>query len=144
ARADGPPPTMTRFNITLQEGVDFVLHAVMNALGSEVFVPKIPSYKITDLAEAVAPGCEQEEIGIRPGEKIHEEMITEADSYTSLDVGDYYVILPQNSERIMNEYLNGIGAEKVNPGFRYNSGENNKWLGVEELKGMVEKEVKGW
>ncbi len=86
---------MTRFNITLDEGVDMVLHALENAMGGEIFVPKIPSYKITDLATAICDKCEQKIIGVRSGEKIHEEMITTSDSYNTYDLGKYFVILPQ-------------------------------------------------
>jgi UDP-N-acetylglucosamine 4,6-dehydratase (inverting) len=87
-------PTMTRFNISLQEGVQMVLWALENALGGEIFVPKIPSYLITDLATAIGPECEQRVVGIRPGEKIHEEMITTSDSLNTIDLGPYYAILP--------------------------------------------------
>ena len=83
---------MTRFNISLQEGVEMVLHAIDKAWGGEVFVPKIPSYKITDVAEAIGPNCKQEIVGIRPGEKLHEEMITPSDSFFTYDLGKYYVI----------------------------------------------------
>ena len=87
--------TMTRFNISLQGGVDMVLHAIENAWGGEIFVPKIPSYKITDIAQAIGPDCEHKVVGIRPGEKIHEEMITMSDSFTTYDLGKYYAVLPQ-------------------------------------------------
>ena len=83
---------MTRFNISLNEGVDMVLWALNNALGGEILVPKIPSYLITDLAEAIGPGCKKHIIGIRPGEKIHEEMITVSDSFSTIDLGSYYAI----------------------------------------------------
>ena len=87
---------MTRFNIPLSEGVDMVMWALENALGGELFVPKIPSYRITDLAEAIGPSCDKPIIGIRPGEKIHEEMITASDSFSTIDLGSYYAILPSD------------------------------------------------
>ena len=86
---------MTRFNITLSEGVRMVKWALKNALGGEVFVPKIPSYRIMDVAEAIGPNCEKEFVGIRPGEKLHEEMITSSDSVSTIDLGRYYAILPR-------------------------------------------------
>ena len=95
---------MTRFNITLTEGVNLVLYAIDNSWGGEIFVPKIPSYKITDVATAIAPECEQKVVGIRPGEKIHEEMITESDSFLTVDLGKYYAILPQNPAWNIEEY----------------------------------------
>ena len=85
---------MTRFNISLSEGVEMVFWALENALGGEVFVPKIPSYRIVDVAEAIGPNCEKITVGIRPGEKLHEEMITSSDSYSTIDLGKYYAILP--------------------------------------------------
>ena len=109
-------PNMTRFNITLSEGVDIVLHALENAWGGELFVPKIPSYKITDVADAIGPNCKKEIVGIRPGEKIHEEMITASDSYNSYDIGKYYVILPTVPRFSLNEYIEEHKATKVTGG----------------------------
>ena len=128
---------MTRFNITLQEGVDMVLWSLDNALGGEIFVPKIPSYRILDLAEAIAPECEKRVIGIRPGEKIHEEMITSSDSLNTLDLGDYYAILPTGGEHSIDGYMAAKGGSPVEPGFAYNSGANEQFLGVEELRQMI-------
>jgi UDP-N-acetylglucosamine 4,6-dehydratase (inverting) len=130
-------PNMTRFNISLQEGVDMVLHALEHAWGGELFVPKIPSYRITDVAEAIGPECRVEIVGIRPGEKIHEEMITSSDSFTTYDLGAYYVILPQVTPWDLDEYINIFHAKKVPAGFRYNSEENTQWLGVEELRVLM-------
>lgn len=128
---------MTRFNISLQDGVDLVLYALENAWGGELYVPKIPSYKITDVATAIAPDCKQEVVGIRPGEKIHEEMITPSDSYTTYDIGKYYVILPQVPAFKLDDWVNKFGASKVRPGFTYNSGENESWLNVEDIRNLI-------
>ena len=127
---------MTRFNISLDEGVNMVLHAIGHAKGGEVFVPKIPSYRITDVAEAIGPECEMENVGIRPGEKIHEEMITESDSQNTLDIGTYYVILP-NGHKLKEAYLKEDNCSPVPTGFCYNSGTNDSWLNVEDLRKLV-------
>src|SRR5436190_10299958 len=121
-------PCMTRFNISLDEGVDMVLHALETAWGGELFVPKIPSYRITDVALAIAPNCKQEIVGIRPGEKIHEEMITSSDSFNTYDLGKYYVILPQTHGWKLEDFISHFNAEKVQQGFTYNSGTNEEWL----------------
>lgn len=132
---------MTRFNISLEEGVEMVLYAIVNAWGGEILVPKIPSYRITELATAIAPNCEQKVVGIRPGEKIHEEMITEADSYTTYDLGKYYAITPQVPIWSVDQYIEHFNAKKVSPGFSYNSGTNNEWLTIEELRALIKKHV---
>lgn len=132
-------PNMTRFNITLEEGVNLVLYTLQNAEGGEIFIPKIPSYKITDLAKAIGENCKLKIIGVRPGEKIHEEMITSSDSYNTFDLGKYYVILPQVPVFNLKEYLDKNKAKKVKKGFSYNSGENNEFLTVEELRGLINK-----
>ncbi len=132
-------PEMTRFNISLQEGVDMVLHALHEAWGGELYVPKIPSYKITDVAEAVAPGVPTKVIGIRPGEKIHEEMITASDAFTTYDLGKYYVILPQVTNFDLNDFINHFKAKKVPIGFHYTSGNNTEWETVETLRSKIEK-----
>ncbi len=128
---------MTRFNISLDEGVDLVLHAYEHALGGEIFVPKIPSYRILELAEAVGPDCTKDIVGIRPGEKIHEEMITESDSYYTADVGKYYVILPQNPLWHYDDYFVKKNAKRVRYGFTYNSGSNEEWLSKEQLRELI-------
>jgi UDP-N-acetylglucosamine 4,6-dehydratase/5-epimerase len=128
---------MTRFNISLAEGVDMVLWAIENAWGGEVFVPKIPSYRITDVATAVGPGCRQEIVGIRPGEKIHEEMITASDSFNTVDLGPYYAILPVGGAYSVEEYCAKRGARPVEAGFSYNSGTNPDFLTVEQLRQLV-------
>ena len=128
---------MTRFNITLQGGVKMVMHALEHAWGGEIFVPKIPSYKITDIAQAIGPNCEHPETGIRPGEKIHEEMITMADSFYTYDLGEYYTILPATHRWKLEEYIEHFDAKKVPVGFRYNSGENSEWETVESLRKLI-------
>jgi len=134
-------PNMTRFNISLREGVQMVMFALGNAWGGELYVPKIPSYKIVDVASAIGPDCEQEIVGIRPGEKIHEEMITASDSYSTYDLGDYYVILPLETKWNLNDFLKEFNAKKVKQGFSYNSKENSMFLGVQELRGLIEKHL---
>ncbi|UOF02258.1 UDP-N-acetylglucosamine 4,6-dehydratase (inverting) [Bdellovibrio reynosensis] len=128
---------MTRFNITLQEGVDMVMHAVEHAWGGELYVPKIPSYKIETVAKAVAPSCKIDVVGIRPGEKLHEEMITETDSLNTYDCGKYYVIVPAAPIWNEEEWAKAFAAKKVPMGFRYNSGENADWITVEELRRLI-------
>jgi UDP-N-acetylglucosamine 4,6-dehydratase (inverting) len=134
-------PTMTRFNISLDEGVEMVLWALEHALGGEIFVPKIPSYRITDLAEAIGPECKVEVVGIRPGEKIHEEMITASDSLNTVDLGPYYAILPSAVDHLPEDYLARRGGTRVAPGFAYDSGTNPDFLGVEELRGLIRQHV---
>ena len=133
--------TMTRFNISLQEGADMVLHAMETAWGGEIFVPKIPSYKLTDVAEAIGPECKHEIVGIRPGEKIHEEMITSSDSFSTYDLGKYYAILPQVTNWNIDSFKKEFNAKSVPLGFQYNSGENTEWVGVEELRDLIIKHV---
>jgi UDP-N-acetylglucosamine 4,6-dehydratase (inverting) len=134
-------PTMTRFNITLQGGVDMVMHALEHAWGGEIFVPKIPSYKILDVAEAIGPDCEKRIIGIRPGEKIHEEMITSSDSFYTYDVGNYYVIVPATLRWKLTEFIEQFKAKKVEMGFAYNSGTNSEWVSVKELRQLIKDHV---
>ena len=130
-------PAMTRFNISLSEGVAMVFWALENALGGELFVPKIPSYRITDVAEAIGPSCAKPITGIRPGEKIHEEMITASDSFTTIDLGEYYAILPSDG-RVQRLYQDaGISSAVVPPGFAYNSGSNPEFLSVEQLRELI-------
>ncbi|QDW18885.1 UDP-N-acetylglucosamine 4,6-dehydratase (inverting) [Flavobacterium sp. KBS0721] len=132
---------MTRFNISLQGGVDMVMHAMEHAWGGEIFIPKIPSYKITDVAEAVAPDCTLDVVGIRPGEKIHEEMITASDSFYTYDLGKYYTILPSIPNFKLEEYLNHFKAKKVEEGFNYNSGSNEDWETVDTLRALIKEHV---
>lgn len=134
-------PAMTRFNITLSEGVAMVLWALEHSLGGELFVPKIPSFRITDLAEAIGPGCEKPITGIRPGEKIHEEMITASDSFSTVDLGDYYAILPSDGSVHRRYEASGIRLCPVAAGFDYNSGTNPEFLAVEQLRRLIREHV---
>ena len=134
-------PEMTRFNITLTQGVEMVLHALETAWGGELFVPKIPSYKILEVAEAIGPECEKPVVGIRPGEKIHEEMITTSDSFYTYDLGKYYAIIPSTPRWKVEDFVSHFNAKKVPMGFRYNSGENTEWESVEGLRELIKEHV---
>lgn len=137
-------PRMTRFNITLDEGVQLVLHALEHSLGGEIFVPKIPSYRIIDLAEAVGPSCEKPIVGIRPGEKIHEEMITSGDSPNTIDCEGYYVIVPSlvgNQQSTIESYSKHHCGKMTPEDFRYSSGKNLAWLSVEQIRQLIVKYV---
>ena len=132
---------MTRFNISLEEGVDMVLWALDNSYGGEIFVPKLPSYSLKSLANAIGPSCIHEVVGIRHGEKLHEEMITSSDSYLTFDIGSYYVILP-NDEKVKDYYKETYGVNSaVKEGFSYNSGSNEHFLSVESLRELIKKNV---
>jgi UDP-N-acetylglucosamine 4,6-dehydratase (inverting) len=132
-------PRMTRFNISLDEGVEMVLWALEHAHGGEIFVPKIPSYRIVDVATAIGPDCEQRVVGIRPGEKIHEEMITESDGVNTVDLGRYYAILPATTD--VETYRQRSGAQLLPAGFSYNSGTNPDFLSVEALRALIATQV---
>lgn len=134
-------PNMTRFNISLQGGVDMVMHALEHAWGGELFVPKIPSYKIMDVAEAIGPNCEKPIVGIRPGEKVHEEMITSSDSFYTYDLGKYYIILPAMHKWKLEDFITTFNAKKVPQGFSYNSGDNDEWETVESLRRLIKEHV---
>ncbi len=134
-------PEMTRFNISLQEGVDMVLWSIDNAWGGEILVPKIPSYRVVDVATAIGPECKQDVIGIRPGEKIHEEMITTSDSFTTVDIGDYFAILPTAGHFTVEDYCAKTRGVPVKPGFAYNSGTNTDFLSVEDLRKLIAEHV---
>jgi UDP-N-acetylglucosamine 4,6-dehydratase (inverting) len=131
-------PTMTRFNISLDDGVNMVLHALDNAWGGELFVPKIPSYKILDVAKAICQDCEHKIVGIRPGEKIHEEMITASDSYNTYDLGKYYVIIPTVPNWNIEDFKSSFNAKKVENGFNYSSGQNTEWETVDSLRKLIQ------
>jgi UDP-N-acetylglucosamine 4,6-dehydratase len=133
--------SMTRFNISLQGGVDMVLHALSHAWGGEIFIPKIPSYRITDIANAIGPDCEHKVIGIRPGEKIHEEMITPSDSFFTYDLGMYYVIIPQTPSWNVEEFIQKNNAILVPEGFSYDSGTNTEWETIESLRALIVEHV---
>ena len=134
-------PEMTRFNISLTEGVEMVHWALKHALGGELFVPKIPSYRILDVAEAIGPNCAKPVVGIRPGEKIHEEMITASDSFSTVDLGDYYAILPSDGLLRSDYTKQDIEIKPVPTGFAYNSGSNPEFLTIEELRHLIRTNV---
>ena len=134
-------PEMTRFNITLQGGVEMVIHALEHALGGELFVPKIPSYRIMDVAEAIGSDCKKVVIGIRPGEKVHEEMISVSDSFYTYDLGKYYVIVPATNNWKIEEFIQKFNAVKVPYGFSYNSEKNIEWETVESLRTLIREHV---
>ncbi|MDD5571190.1 MAG: UDP-N-acetylglucosamine 4,6-dehydratase (inverting) [Bacteroidales bacterium] len=134
-------PDMTRFNITLDKGVDIVLYAIQNALGGEIFVPKIPSYRILDVAKAIAPKAKIKYTGIRPGEKLHEEMITETDSYNTIENNEYYIILPSLSDHNKADFLKKYNAKIMKEGFRYASHSNTEWLTVDEIRSQIRENI---
>lgn len=131
---------MTRFNISLEEGVDLVLWAIENHLGGEIFIPKIPSYHIQDVAKAIAPELPLVEVGIRPGEKLHEEMITSTDALNTIDIGQYYAILPSVSfNNSREDFIRHHGGRPVPDGFHYSSDNNTDWETVETMREKISK-----
>lgn len=129
-------PRMTRFNISLDDGINMVFWAIKSAMGGEIVVPEIPSYLITDLASAMYPQLEQRNVGIRPGEKLHEQMIDRADSQNTLKIDKYYVIL--NNDRARHFYEDNFKAVQVSDGFSYNSCENPQFLTINEIQKLIE------
>ncbi len=127
---------MTRFWISLEQGVELVIKALEEAKGGETFISKIPSFKITDLAQAILPGCEMPEVGIREGEKLHEVMVTKEDSMTTYEYEKHFIIYPHFEW--WNKHIIE-GGKPVGEGFEYSSGKNTEWLSVEELKGLIKK-----
>jgi FlaA1/EpsC-like NDP-sugar epimerase len=140
-RAEGLIPItdlrMTRFNITLEEGVDLVLFALENMWGGEIFVPKIPSYRIADMAEAIAPGCDIDIVGIRPGEKLHEDLIPETDAHHTVEFDNYYAILPTTTRIDVSGFITNFRGRMCPDGFRYCSGTNTEWLTVEQIRNLI-------
>jgi FlaA1/EpsC-like NDP-sugar epimerase len=134
-------PAMTRFSIRVSDGVDMVLWAIQNAHGGEILVPKLPSYRITDLARAVGPDCECQIIGIRPGEKIHEEMITASDSFQTVDLGDYFAILPAARNQSRKCYEKYSDCQWIPPGSSYASDTNPDFLNIDQLRQLIREEV---
>ena len=132
---------MTRFNISLDDGVEMVLWALEHALGGEILVPKIPSYRISDVAEAIGPSCKHEIVGIRPGEKLHEEMITSSDSPSTIDLGSYYAILGAGLENRISEYMYALNATQVPVGFAYESGSNPDFLSVHQIRDLIKNHI---
>ena len=133
--------SMTRFNIPLIEGVNMVLWALENSIGGEILIPKIPSYKITDLAEAIGPNCEKKVVGIRPGEKVHEDLITFAESFSTIDIGNFYAILPNPEYHLGRHDKKFPLCKKVPEGFQYNSGTNKNFLNIGELRELIKKHI---
>ncbi len=132
---------MTRFNITLDEGVKFVLFALKNMWGGEIFIPKIPSYRILDVAEAIAPGVKQEIVGIRPGEKLHEEMITETDALNTAEFDNYYVIFPSLQLWSIEDFIRTFKGNMCRENFKYNSEMNTDWLTVERIRELIKQHI---
>ena len=133
---------MTRFNISLTDSIEMVNWSLNNCIGGEILVPKLPSYKITDLVEAIAPKSKIKVIGIRPGEKIHEELITSSDSFQTFDIGKYYIILQNNHQKVLNYYNRKFKCKKVKEGFSYSSGTNSKFLKVSDIKKLIRNNIK--
>lgn len=138
-------PRMTRFNISLTDGVNMVYDSLNHSLGGELFVPRIPSYRITDVATAIGPDCEQKTVGIRAGEKLHEEMITRVDSIATIEHKQYYIIVPSHPFRpfseMLNEYSTFHSAKLVADGFSYTSDGNDDWLTVEQIRKLIREHV---
>lgn len=138
-------PNMTRFNISLEEGVELVFFAIQNAIGGEIFIPKIPSYRITDVAKAIGPECAHPVIGIRPGEKIHEAMVTETDAPNTIETEKHYIIIPTppfaDPEKNRQRFIKAHGGTPVSEGFSYISGHNTEWLSVEQLRQLIRQHV---
>ena len=132
---------MTRFNISLEDSINLVLYSLQNSVGGEIYVPKIPSYRILDLAKAIGPNCKIKFIGIRPGEKIHEEMITASDSYSVFDINKYFIILPSQNKSILKKISKKIKVKKVKEGFSYNSGTNQSFLTVNQIRNLIIKNI---
>jgi UDP-N-acetylglucosamine 4,6-dehydratase/5-epimerase len=132
---------MTRFNITLDEGVSLVLKALEIMWGGEIFVPKIPSYRIMDVAEAVGPDCRKEIVGVRPGEKLHEEMVTATDALNTVQFRDYFVILPSMRLWDVQKFMAEFNGSLCPDGFCYNSGTNTDWLTVEQIRQLIQQHV---
>lgn len=132
---------MTRFNISLEEGVELVFTALADMWGGELFVPKIPSYRITDVAEAIGPKCKRVVTGIRPGEKLHEEMITETDGLNTIEMEEHFVIVPSTRAWSVDEYCRKFSGKRCGYGFRYSSGANTEWLSVEQLRLLIQRHV---
>ena len=130
-------PSMTRFNIPLAEGVDMVHWVLANMMGGEIFVPKIPSYRLIDVAEAIGPSCQKKIVGIRPGEKLHEEMITASDSHFTLDLGEHYAILPSDVKLYQTYLQSSLSSHPLPKGFSYDSASNPEFLNIEQLRSLI-------
>mgnify|MGYP006088265993 FL=1 len=128
---------MTRFNISLEYAVYVVMWSLKNLIGGELLIPKLPSYKIMDLAKAISSKCKTPIVGIRPGEKIHEEMISSSDSQNTIELKNFFIILPSLSEKIFKVYKKKLRAKKVKKSFVYNSNSNNKFLTIKEINQLI-------
>ena len=135
-------PQMTRFNITLKQGVEMVIESLLNSVGGEIVVPKIPSYNIIDLVKAINPSGKYKITGLRAGEKIHEDLITQADSLNTFEGKKYFYIFPNSSEKKFLKFIKLKKLKKVAPNFQYNSGSNKSFLTVTELKRVISLNVK--
>jgi len=134
-------PRMTRFNITLDDGVGLALMALEDQLGGEIFVPKLPSYRLADLARAIGPHCKLEHVGVRAGEKLHEEMITPTDAMSTVELDRHYVIVPSGLGWGAEDLVERRHAVPCAPDFHYQSSTNTEWLGVEELRWLIRRHV---
>ena len=132
---------MTRFNITLEESIKFVIFVINNSIGREIFVPKIPSYRLIDLAKSIGPSCKFEIVGVRPGEKIHEEMITEADSINSFEAKNYYIIFPSMDKKKEKIIEKQFKAKKITKEFSYKSDSNKFFLSVGKIRELIKKNL---
>ena len=133
---------MTRFNISLADSIEMVNWSLNNCIGGETLIPKIPSYRITDLVKAISPKSKIKIVGIRPGEKIHEELITSSDSFQTYDIGKYYVILQNSDSKATNFYKKNYKSKKVKEGFSYSSGTNTNFLSIDRIKDLINKHIK--
>jgi len=132
---------MTRFNITLDDAIEMVFFSLINSIGAEIFVPKIPSFKIMDLAKSVGPNCKINFIGIRPGEKIHEEMISSSDSFNTIDIGKYFIILPKVDKKTINKYKKKFKIKKFKENTSYNSGTNSSFLNIKQIRDLIKTKI---
>ena len=130
-------PGMTRFSITMQEGLDLIIEAIEQGWGGEILVPQAPSYRILDVAEAIAPGLEKRVVGVRPGEKIHEIMLGEAEAGRVLKHGHRYVVCPEQGRWTAEAYCQATGATRMDKEFTYSSGANTDWLAVAQIRALV-------
>ena len=133
---------MTRFNITLEEGVNLVFDSIQKSFGSEIIIPKLRSFKITDLAKSINIKNKIKLVGLRPGEKIHEQMISSSDSFSTLETRNFYVILPPDNKEVFKYYKKNYKAKAVKQGFEYSSGNNGKFLTIKEIKKIIANEEK--
>jgi len=132
---------MTRFNILIEEGVELIFKAIEHSWGGEIFVPKIPSFRVIDLATAIDPEARQDVVGVRPGEKLHEEMVTRFDAPNTVELDQYYAILPASARWDKSEFMNHFAAREVASDFSYNSETNTQWLSVEDLRRLIKSHV---